>query len=225
MPNISYTNVSISGYNANPPPDDGTEVDWTSAAVPGNEIKWQGIKEKLSDPLKTALEEIDTNVDAAITAIVNCLGATKDSPAFSADKGGVDQTGLPSGTWNKLTFENEIFDNASDYDDSTSIWTPGEQGKYLIGAYYELDSSSFSGGDTASFRLALYKNGALHKYIRNEDEWSIDGEGPYPSESGACLVEADGNDTFEIYEYHGNGKGEQVRGGTGKTQFWGYRVI
>lgn len=61
---MSYTSVSISGYNANPPPDDGT----TTA---DNEISWAKHKTKLTDPLKTAIESINTNVAAAITAVSN----------------------------------------------------------------------------------------------------------------------------------------------------------
>ncbi len=48
-----YSSQAISGYNASPPPDDGTQ----SAA---NEIKWSTIKSKLPDPIKTYVDAIQT---------------------------------------------------------------------------------------------------------------------------------------------------------------------
>jgi len=55
-----YSTVSVSGYNASPPPDDGT----VSA---DNQITWAKPKEKLGDPLKTAIEAVDT----ALVAVLN----------------------------------------------------------------------------------------------------------------------------------------------------------
>ena len=62
-----YTSVSISGYNANPPSDDGTQASQ-------NEVEWAKHKDKLGDPLKTAIESIDTNVTTAFAATVTPPG-------------------------------------------------------------------------------------------------------------------------------------------------------
>lgn len=56
---VSYTQVTVTGYNSSPPSDDGT----VSAS---NQVFWSTIKTKLADPLKTALDSIDDNVAAAI---------------------------------------------------------------------------------------------------------------------------------------------------------------
>jgi hypothetical protein len=56
---VSYTQVTVSGYNSSPPPDDGSTGS-------DNQVTWAKIKTKLSDPLKTALDSIDDNVAAAI---------------------------------------------------------------------------------------------------------------------------------------------------------------
>lgn len=48
-----YPTQSISGYNASPPADDGTQVE-------ANKIKWVTHKDKLTDPVKTLAEAIDT---------------------------------------------------------------------------------------------------------------------------------------------------------------------
>jgi hypothetical protein len=48
-----YSTVSISGYNSSPPSDDGSQ---TAA----NQVKWSTQKDKIGDPLKTAVEAINT---------------------------------------------------------------------------------------------------------------------------------------------------------------------
>lgn len=50
-----YSTTSISGYNSSPPTDAGT-------AAEENRITWAKHKTKLSDPIKTALESIDTKL-------------------------------------------------------------------------------------------------------------------------------------------------------------------
>jgi hypothetical protein len=50
-----YSNTTVSGYNASPPPDDGS----TTAS---NKINWATIKQKLSDPLNS----FDTAINSAL---------------------------------------------------------------------------------------------------------------------------------------------------------------
>ena len=70
-----YTSVSVSGYNATPPADDGTVSE-------ANKVKWATHKTKLGDPLKTAIEAVNTNLvsafDVGPTALTTSttLGAT-----------------------------------------------------------------------------------------------------------------------------------------------------
>lgn len=58
---MSYSSVTVSGYNSSPPPDDGSSGS-------DNQVTWAKIKTKLSDPVKTAVESINTNVASAFTA-------------------------------------------------------------------------------------------------------------------------------------------------------------
>ena len=58
-----YTSVSAVGYNASPPPDDGSQV-------AANLITWAGIKSKLADVVKTLADGINTNVLAAFASLV-----------------------------------------------------------------------------------------------------------------------------------------------------------
>lgn len=78
-----FTDVAVSGYNANPPPDDGSEVD-------ANEIVWAGIKTKLTDPLNTALASLVTNVGLAVDKLSHSSTTkTDDYTILAADQGKV----------------------------------------------------------------------------------------------------------------------------------------
>lgn len=57
-----YTSPALTGYNATPPSDDGS-------TVAANQLTWAKHKTKLADPLRTYIDEINTNVQAAFTAI------------------------------------------------------------------------------------------------------------------------------------------------------------
>jgi hypothetical protein len=52
-----YTSQTISGYNSSPPPDDGSQTG-------ANRTTWSGVKTKLSDPVKTLAEAINTELVA-----------------------------------------------------------------------------------------------------------------------------------------------------------------
>lgn len=53
-----YPGVSISGYNATPPSDDGSQTE-------ANKVKWATIKSQLTDTLKTFAEAIDSALQTA----------------------------------------------------------------------------------------------------------------------------------------------------------------
>lgn len=98
---MAYTEVVINGYNASPPPDDGS-----SGA--SNQVAWAGIKTKLADPLKTAIESIDDNVATAIGAVETRLDTIEGFNVTStlyAPAGTImlfRQTSAPTG-WTKDT--------------------------------------------------------------------------------------------------------------------------
>jgi hypothetical protein len=111
---MSYTEVTIAGFDASPPPDDGS-------TGPTNQVKWATIKSKLFDPLKTALETIDDRVDSAVTTAdtavaslatsVTALATTVDNltTTLTAPAGTVmlfQQTSAPTG-WTKGSTYND----------------------------------------------------------------------------------------------------------------------
>jgi hypothetical protein len=54
--------VSVSGYNASPPSDDGSVSE-------DNKVKWSGVKTKLGDPLKTAIEAISSGFVGSVGSV------------------------------------------------------------------------------------------------------------------------------------------------------------
>jgi hypothetical protein len=78
-----YPGTSVSGYNANPPPDDGT----TGST---NLITWAGIKSKIGDPLDTFAVAVDSNLSAAFGKTLDGAGVVKTSVNYAmtaADQG------------------------------------------------------------------------------------------------------------------------------------------
>lgn len=78
-----YTPIAIAGYNASPPPDDGSEI-------ASNQLSWAKHKTKIGDPLKVAIEAVNTNVAAALTSIYGEIQAETDALVTI-----VDYTKLP----------------------------------------------------------------------------------------------------------------------------------
>ena len=78
-----YPGTSVTGYNANPPPDDGT-------TVPTNLITWAGIKTKIGDPLDTFASAIDSNLTAAFGKTLDGAGVVSTAVNYAmtaADQG------------------------------------------------------------------------------------------------------------------------------------------
>lgn len=83
-----YTSQTISGYDANPPPDDGTTGD-------DNKVTWAKHKTKLGNPIKTLAEAINT----ALVAHVDVTPLTKSTnytTIESDDLRTIECTGSPT---------------------------------------------------------------------------------------------------------------------------------
>jgi hypothetical protein len=62
----TYTTQTISNYNTNPPPDDGTSSS-------DNEVTWAKHKTKLADPVKTLAEAINTQLVTSFNTVDTAL--------------------------------------------------------------------------------------------------------------------------------------------------------
>ena len=100
-----YTSVSISGYNSNPPADDGTQTE-------ANRVKWSTIKEKLPDPLKTGIEAVNSNLVLAFAKVLG--GGAVTTTAISLAVASTDQGKLIRATAASITITTP---DATDVDD------------------------------------------------------------------------------------------------------------
>lgn len=66
-----FTSVNVNNYNANPPSDDG-------AQTPSNRITWGKVTQKIGDPLKTAIETLNTNTLAAFGVVSGGVSVKDD---------------------------------------------------------------------------------------------------------------------------------------------------
>lgn len=67
-----YSSVSVSSYNASPPPDDGSQ---TTA----NKVTWAGIKTKLTDPLNTFASAVNSAISAAFGSLIVTTTVSEES--------------------------------------------------------------------------------------------------------------------------------------------------
>ena len=89
-----YGGTAVTGYNANPPPDDGT-------TVPTNLITWAGIKQKIGDPLNTFAAAIDSNLTAAFGKTLDGAGVVSTGVNYAMT--GADQGRLIYATASAIT--------------------------------------------------------------------------------------------------------------------------
>ena len=78
-----YTTQSISGYNSNPPADDGS-------STASNQVLWATVKTKLGDPVKTLSEAIDSALVSAFPKVIGGGGVTSTGVNYtvqSSDQG------------------------------------------------------------------------------------------------------------------------------------------
>lgn len=135
--------------------------------------------------------------------------------AFSAHKNATNQTGVPANNASavKITFGTEVFDIGGYYDAANSRWTPPAGIIHLtVSAYLSVNSV-----DQAQSLLAIYKNGALYKYVAISNASGALGT----VLNGSCTDEANGTDYYEAWFNKGGAGDGTIGGGTAYTWFQG----
>lgn len=152
-----YTPPTLSGYNSSPPSDDGS----TTAA---NQVKWSTIKTKLTDPLNTYAQAIDTRVSAVLTT--NALDLDGNPLVMDAD----GDTKLDAST-----------------DDVIQVYASGAE----IGRF---TTSGLQIGTTGSSSYKLFAYGTTDALLRLEEEEASASAGPTISLYRNSATPADGDD-------------------------------
>ena len=137
--------------------------------------------------------------------------AMKATPAFMAYNSTV--TSMTNNSPTKVLFQTENFDVGSCYDTSTSRFTPTTAGKYFFNASVSVNST----GDFDKNDVNFYKNGSSFANFRTPHT-------SYTTSHGSVIIEADGDDYFEIY-YEQNSGGALNTINNQSTFFSAYRII
>lgn len=145
------------------------------------------------------------------------------TPAFYAYASGA--TTISDDTWTKVSIGTELFDTNSNYDTSTSRFSPSIAGKYFFTATIFANANLV--GQLREVYLALYKNGTNHTMLSEENLNS--GFDEYRrTATGAAVDTANGtSDYYEIYTYINNTSNSPAYSGSGVKgiKFGAYRII
>jgi len=133
-------------------------------------------------------------------------------PCFSAHKNGVDQVGLLSANFTKVTAGTEDFDIGSYYDAATSRWTP-PAGLVQIKGAAVIQNTLTTGGAQI---LAIYRNGVKIAETRNYAASTVEGL------SIDVLYRANGAEFFELFVYGTASVDFDVNGSGELTRFQGF---
>lgn len=145
---------------------------------------------------------------------VNGLLQLDNCGAFSANRNGVDQAGVATSTLTKMLWTTKEFDQNTNFDTSTSKWTP------VAGTYFVAASIGVSTATAAKrYNINIYKNGASYKSVTVQGSASVS-----INATVSCTVLANGTDYFEVYVFQDTGGSIGISGLTTDTWFCGHRV-
>lgn len=123
-------------------------------------------------------------------------GASLTGEGFRAYKS-VAQTGLAAGTFTKVTFDTQVFDEGADYDDLASEWTVPATGWYDVAA-----RCAFSGlADGERAITSLYVNAAEHTRLTDVAQGAAASSGW----GGTVPLKLTAGDVVTVYAYIGGG--------------------
>lgn len=157
-----------------------------------------------------------TSEDAEVRLQTVVAGTLTDqiiwpTPTFSANKNAVDQTGITSGAFVKITFTTEAFDIGGYYDTTNSRWTP-PAGKYRISAVVRFTGAN--GVDNEDLFCSIFRNGV--EFLSD-----VDHRAGITAQSTriSATVTANGTDFYEIFVFKSGAGAGTVDGRTTATWF------
>lgn len=153
----------------------------------------------------TAAQNLTVSGDLSVTGNV----PANTGPAFSAYIGS-SQT-VTTGVWTKANFNTEEFDTNSCYNNSTYDFIPTVSGYYQVNIHMTFFGTSPSGAG-----IALFKNGAVYKYL----SLIIPSFGNGGILQNSCLIYCNGTtDYISAYGYCNASGTVQLGGGAQQSAF------
>lgn len=149
---------------------------------------------------------------ATAPSAIHLVPFTHPVISFSAHKNSTNQTGVPTGTFTKITYATELFDNGGLYDAATNYrWTPPPGTLTLTGAI-----GYSSGVDQASFSISIRKNGSDFRGARSTASGT-----DIINQDATIVDECNGTDYYEVFAYHEGGSDRTILGTQLYTYFMG----
>ena len=137
-----------------------------------------------------------------------------NTPAFEANITG-SNANFTQTSWTKVTFNGEVFDTDSKYDNSSNYrFTPGTAGKYFI---YAMIKVQWGGAAGNGQYIAIYKNGSLYR------SGGINGQ-TIDSIYTFATIDFNTTDYVEIYVYSGSNFANAPYT-ENRHVFGGYRIL
>ena len=135
---------------------------------------------------------------------------------FSAHKNTVNQEGIVTTTYTKVTFPTEVYDIGSVYDAANSKWIPGIIGEAHIDACIRW----FATEDQKGFVILVYLNGATYKNIAFTGSGTTDESVLISCDIPITAI----TDYIEIYCYHNGVSNKIILGHIGQSWFMGHML-
>ena len=208
-----YDSVTITGYNATPPSDDGAQTD-------NNEVTWDKHKTKLGDPVKTGVEQVNTNIEAAFdkTLLAGVSEISTTSTLVETQRGDLIRfTGAGGITFNLLAVSTagSSWDFAYRNDSSGNVTLDPDGSEQIDGASTKVIEPGES-GFVVSNGTAWFTAAALPSNIAFTDQANVFTEDQTISKTGSAatinlLSDLDtGSFAFVEYEAHDDGGNDTV---------------
>ena len=174
---------------------------------------------------------LDDSADDLVIGLGSTLGTTSHivideaghvtkplQPAFMANKSASGQT--PSAnTATTVVFENEVFDNNADYNNSTYIFTAPVTGRYWFHTRIRVDQV---GGGTGIYSVRLVSsNRTIHNTQVDLSDY-LDGTMDRMTFTCTGLLDMDASDTCKVQVYEDSGY--EIEDEVEETYFMGYLV-
>ena len=169
-----YTPPTISNYNDDAPPDDGTETS-------DNEITWAIIKDELADPIKNYAEAINSAVTTSFTTL-----GTSDEFDYTNTSG----DSMAASTWTQVNWAGANYKLAN------------ESGMYQLNANLSVDS--IDDGSFLTIAIYVDPLGVGSYALRKMGPlvYNHTGAGSDLRVGMSTIVSLDPTDRVTVYAYH-----------------------